>query len=102
MRPRARPPCPPGGAHRAQPDLLGSGTTVTVTGTGLTGTTAVTFGTVAAKSFKVTSATDLTAVSPAATAGAHTITLTSADGTSAAVKADVFTYTGSGAAARRM
>ena len=40
------------------------GTTVTITGTRVTGTTAVTFGTVPARSFTVISATEITAVSP--------------------------------------
>jgi hypothetical protein len=39
--------------------------TVTVTGSGFSGATAVNFGSLAATSFSVTSATTLTAVSPA-------------------------------------
>src|SRR5208337_4546930 len=44
---------------------LAGGTTVTITGTGFTGATAVTFGTTAATSYVVNSATSITAVSPA-------------------------------------
>jgi hypothetical protein len=43
----------------------GGGTSVTVTGTNFTGTTAVRFGTTAASSFTVNSATSITATSPA-------------------------------------
>ncbi|MFH8725080.1 IPT/TIG domain-containing protein [Streptomyces termitum] len=45
------------------------GNQVTITGTGFTGATAVTFGGTAATSFTVTSGTSITAVVPAGTAG---------------------------------
>ena len=45
------------------------GTSITITGTGFTGVSAVKFGTVAAKSFVVSSPTTMTAVAPAGTAG---------------------------------
>jgi RHS repeat-associated protein len=67
------------------------GTTVTVTGTGLTGATAVHFGTQAATSVSVTSDTSLTAVSPAGT-GTVDVIVTTPGGTSAVVAADRFTY----------
>ncbi|MEV6006106.1 IPT/TIG domain-containing protein [Streptomyces sp. NPDC051976] len=60
------------------------GTTVVLTGTGLTGTTAVTFGSTPATSFTVNSATQITAVTPAGT-GAVPVTATTVGGTSGAV-----------------
>ncbi|RSM42652.1 hypothetical protein DMA12_20735 [Amycolatopsis balhimycina DSM 5908] len=68
------------------------GTTVTITGTGLTGATAVTFGTVPATSYTVVSDTSVTAVSPPGT-GTADITVTTPGGTSAVTAADRFTYT---------
>jgi hypothetical protein len=68
------------------------GTTVTITGTGFTGTTKVLFGAVAATSYTVVSSTKITAVSPAQAAGTHNIYVTTPGGTSAAVAADDFTY----------
>ena len=44
---------------------VAGGTTVTITGTGFTGATAVMFGTTGATSYTVVSATSITAVSPA-------------------------------------
>jgi hypothetical protein len=67
-------------------------TTVTVTGTGFTGATAVAFGSLAAKSFTVVSDTSLTAVSPAHSASTHAIVVTTPSGTSKAVAAADFTY----------
>ena len=57
------------------------GTTVTLTGTGFTGATAVRFGTTAAASFIVTSSTQITAVTPPGT-GAVNVTVTTSQGTS--------------------
>ena len=68
------------------------GTTVTITGTNLTGATAVTFGGAAAASFTVNSATSITAVSPAEAAGTVDVTVTTAGGTSAKTAADQFTF----------
>ncbi|MBV9022698.1 MAG: IPT/TIG domain-containing protein [Streptomycetaceae bacterium] len=63
---------------------LSGGTTVTLTGSNLTGATAVTFGSTPATSFTVVSATQITAVSPPSTAaGPATITVTTPGGTSA-------------------
>lgn len=64
------------------------GTTVTLTGSGLTGATSVRFGSTSA-SYTVNSATQITAVSPAGTAGAAAVTVVSPTGTSNAV---TFTY----------
>ncbi|MEV6317058.1 IPT/TIG domain-containing protein [Streptomyces sp. NPDC051776] len=58
------------------------GTTVTLTGTGLSGATAVTFGTTAAPSFTVVSPTRITAVSPAGS-GTVGVTVTTPGGVSA-------------------
>ncbi|GAT61626.1 leucine-rich repeat protein [Paludibacter jiangxiensis] len=68
------------------------GTTVTITGTNLTGATAVKFGSTNAASFTVNSDTQITATSPARSAGAVDITVTTAGGTSATSSADQFTY----------
>ncbi|MGW4719407.1 IPT/TIG domain-containing protein [Nocardia sp. NPDC004260] len=57
------------------------GTSVTLTGSGLTGATAVTFGTTPATSFTVDSDTQITAVAPAGT-GIVSVTVTAPGGTS--------------------
>ena len=49
------------------------GTTVTLTGTGMTGSTAVRFGSTNATSFTLNSATQITAVSPPRAAGAAAV-----------------------------
>ena len=71
------------------------GTTVTITGSGLTGATAVDFGNIPAMSFQVLSDTEITATSPAGTSGSTVdITVTTQAGTSPVSAADEFTYTG--------
>jgi YVTN family beta-propeller protein len=72
----------------------GGGTTVTITGANLTGATAVKFGTAAAASFTVASATTITAVTPAETSGTVDVTVTTPVGTSAANAGDRFTFGG--------
>ena len=67
------------------------GTAVTVTGTGFTGATSVTFGAVAAASFSVGSGSSITATSPAGTATVDVI-VTTPGGTSSTSSADKFTY----------
>ncbi|WP_273793303.1 autotransporter domain-containing protein [Brucella anthropi] len=57
------------------------GTPVVITGTNLTGATAVTFGGTAAASFTVDSSTTISAVTPPGTAGAVDVTVTTPDGT---------------------
>ena len=57
------------------------GTSVTITGTGLTGASAVTFGGNAATSFTVTGDTQITAVTPAGGAGATSVAVTTPGGT---------------------
>jgi len=58
------------------------GTTVTITGERFTGATAVKFGSTPAASFKVKSATSITAVTPAEAAGTVSVTVTTPNGTS--------------------
>ena len=68
------------------------GTTVTITGTNFSGTTAVTFGATAATGFTVNSATQITATAPAHAAGTIDVRVTTVGGTSATSAADQFTY----------
>ena len=70
----------------------GGGTSVTITGTNLTGATAVSFGSTTATSFTVSSATSITAVAPAGSAGTVDVTVTTPGGTSGTSAADRFTY----------
>jgi hypothetical protein len=65
---------------------------VTITGTNLTGATAVKFGTTSATSYTVINDSDITATSPAHTAGGVDVTVTTPGGTSAATAADSYTY----------
>ncbi|MDQ1159560.1 hypothetical protein QE385_003957 [Sphingomonas sp. SORGH_AS 950] len=90
--------CTPAGAASA-PTLTavspssgptGGGTNVVITGTDFTGATAVAFGGTAASSFVVNSATQITATSPARSAGTVNISVTTAAGTGAANSA--YTY----------
>ncbi|HEV7524756.1 MAG TPA: IPT/TIG domain-containing protein, partial [Acidimicrobiia bacterium] len=68
------------------------GTSVTITGTGFTGATAVNFGATAATTFTVNNATTITATSPAHSAGAVDVTVTTPNGTSATSANDQFTF----------
>ncbi|WP_406272892.1 IPT/TIG domain-containing protein [Actinacidiphila glaucinigra] len=79
--------------YTAQPALVSvspsqgpatGGTTVTLTGSGFSGATAVKFGTTAATSYTVNSATQITAVTPAGT-GTAPVTVTTPGGTSNSV-----------------
>jgi len=70
---------------------VGGGTTVAITGTGLTGATAVKFGPTNATKFTVVSATSMTAVSPPGS-GVVDITVTTPNGVSPSVAADRFGY----------
>ncbi len=71
---------------------LAGSSTVTITGTGLTGATAVSFGATAATSYTVVSPTEIQAVSPAGPVGVVDLTVTTPAGTSAISSADTFTY----------
>ncbi|WP_298163341.1 IPT/TIG domain-containing protein [Brevundimonas sp.] len=69
------------------------GQTVVITGTNLTGATAVVFGGRAASSFTVNSATQITATTPISSfAGVVDVRVTTPDGTSANTAADNYTY----------
>lgn len=69
------------------------GTAVTITGTVLTGASAVNFGANPATTVVVVSATQITCVSPPGTLDAQVdVEVTTSGGTSAASSADVFTY----------
>ncbi len=68
------------------------GTQVTITGTNFTGTQAVEFGTVAAISFTVNSATSITATPRAESTGTVDVTVLTPGGTSATSSADHFTF----------
>ena len=80
-------------ARLPRPSALGSANTftVTITGTGFTGATAVDFGTTAATGVTVVNDTSITATSPAGT-GTVDVTVTTPSGTSATSAADQFTY----------
>jgi hypothetical protein len=67
---------------------VSGGTTVTLTGTGLTGATTVTFGSTAATTYTVNSPTQITALAPVGT-GSVALTVTAPGGTSNPV---VYTY----------
>jgi len=69
----------------------GGGNTVTITGTNLTGATAVNFGTAAA-AITTDSATSITATAPAETAATVDVTVTTPGGTSATSTVDRYTY----------
>jgi len=71
---------------------LTGGTVVTISGTDLTGASAVRFGNLNATSFTVVNSTTITATTPAHAAGAVHVTVTTATGTSPSVAADQFTF----------
>ncbi|MGC9960588.1 MAG: IPT/TIG domain-containing protein [Acidimicrobiales bacterium] len=72
---------------------LGGGTVVTITGSGfLVSATTARFGGVPAAVFSCSSTTSCTATSPAESAGAVDVTLTTAGGTSTPSSADMFSY----------
>ena len=71
---------------------VAGGTSVIITGTALTGATAVKFGTTPATSFTVNSATQITATAPAGNQGTVNVTVTTEGGTSATSSADQFSY----------
>jgi len=68
------------------------GETVTITGTGFTGATAVSFGSTPAASFAVSSSTSITAISPAREAGLVNVKVTTPAGTSAVSSSDQFKF----------
>ncbi len=68
------------------------GTTVTITGTGLTGASAVKFGGTAATTYSVGSDGSISATSPPGTLGSVDVTVTTPGGPSATGPPDLFTY----------
>jgi hypothetical protein len=68
------------------------GTSVVITGTGFTAATGISFGSVPAVTFTITSDTSITAVAPAAPPGPVDVTVTSAGGTDAIGAFDQFTF----------
>ena len=68
------------------------GLLVVITGTNLSAASAVKFGATNASSYTVNSATQITATSPAGSAGTVDVTVTTAGGTSATGSSDRFTY----------
>jgi hypothetical protein len=71
---------------------IAGGTTVTITGIGLSEVSAVQFGALAAGDVVEVDSTHLSAVAPAAAAGTVNVTVTTPGGTSATSAADEFTY----------
>jgi hypothetical protein len=74
-------------------DTTAGGSSITITGSGFTGATAVKFGGVATTAFTVNSDTSITVTDPVQAPGTYDITVTTASGTSATGSADRFTYT---------
>jgi len=68
------------------------GTPLTITGTHLSGATAVSFGATAAAEFHVISSTSISAVSPPGTSGVVEVSVSTEAGTSAKTSADHYTY----------
>lgn len=71
--------------------LASGGTSVTLTGTNFTDASSVMFGTTAAQNFTVDSDTQITAISPAGSAGATNITVTTAFGTTSPLSYTYYT-----------
>src|ERR1700722_4893514 len=75
--------------------LSSGGTSITITGSGFTGTTAINFGTTPASSFILNSDTSITAISPAHSPQVLSVTITTTDGTSLNTGDSFYTYQGS-------
>lgn len=88
----APPPAPAVSGLSPASGVASGGTSVTITGSNLTGATAVSFGGTAASSFTVDSATRITATSPGGPAGVASVSVTTPAGTSADTAVDDFTY----------
>jgi hypothetical protein len=70
------------------------GTSVTLTGSGFTGATSVLFGGLPGKNLVVVNDTTITVTTPASSSGAHNVQVTTPNGQSPKVAADLFTYIG--------
>jgi alpha-tubulin suppressor-like RCC1 family protein len=86
------PPPPTVTGVRPDAGLEAGGTVVTITGTELSGTTAVKFGSTEASHVVVASPTEITATAPTEAAGAVDVKVTTLGGESATGAGDVFTY----------
>jgi len=96
----APPPVPTVSGVSPSTGTSSGGTMVTITGTGFTGATTVTFGSVPDTSFTVTSSTSITATAPPASVGTVDVTVTTGGATSVVnAPADQFSVTPSDASA---
>ncbi|MFT0519097.1 putative Ig domain-containing protein [Pseudomonas faucium] len=68
------------------------GNTVTISGTGFTGASAVRFGAKAASAFSINNSTQITATAPSGSAGVVDVVVTTAGGTSVTSSASQYTY----------
>jgi hypothetical protein len=78
--------------------LEAGGTSVTITGTGMSKATAVRFGSAEAAGFTIDSSTRITAVAPPGTAGKADVTVSNVGGSSEVVPEDRFTWVAPGRA----
>ena len=83
---------PSGDGHQSDVGPAAGGTSVTITGTGFTGATAVDFGTTAATNVMVKSATQITATSPAGTGTVDVTVVTPGGASPVNSPADQFSY----------
>jgi hypothetical protein len=74
------------------PSSAPQGSSVTISGTGFTGATGVSFGAMAAASITVNSDTSITTIAPAVRTGTVDVTVTGPGGTSASNSSDLFTF----------
>ena len=88
----APPPVPTVTSVVPNSGVTAGGTAVVITGTNLTGASAVSFGGTAATSFTPVNATTVNATAPAHAAGTVDVTVTTGGGTSATNAGDHFTY----------
>jgi hypothetical protein len=87
-------PAPTVGRLSVKTGPAAGGTTVTITGTGFTGASAVRFGSTDATSFTVNSAKSITAVSPAGTTGTVDVRVITPNGANGSFRNDQFKYAG--------
>lgn len=87
------PPLPPQICINPNTGPVTGGNLVTLTGTGLSGTNAVFFGTQPAAEFTILSDSQVEAIAPAGAVGTVTVTVTTPDGASLAEPCNAYTYT---------